>query len=365
MLINFISEDVTPIKRVTTNEYYSPCPICGGKDRFRIWLDTNRYWCRQCQIKGDVIQYLRDIRGLSFHEASDIAGQSRITPINNVPANAQQNQLRQQEAEKQLSNQWIGQAESFLESCQFANNEILDWLINERGFSANTIKQYGIVYNPQNLFLNRKNWGLKGNKKLWVPTGIVLPVRDFERRLVRLRIRRFGEHPKYVLVAGSQTIPMFISIPIHTVIIVESELDAILLKQELGSTASVLALGTNSIKPTKEQVSMLRRVEFLFISLDTEVNQQTINQRGWWLKTFPQARWLPPVRGKDITEMFLSGIDLREWFHQGISLFYSPEQSNWFEMIEERMAILEYEAGFSRQQVEERIRKEISIQKHV
>ncbi|MGQ9689401.1 MAG: CHC2 zinc finger domain-containing protein, partial [Desulfobaccales bacterium] len=54
-------------------EYAGPCPFCrDGKDRFRVWPEQGeggRWWCRQCGKSGDVIQYLRDIRGLSFREA--------------------------------------------------------------------------------------------------------------------------------------------------------------------------------------------------------------------------------------------------------------------------------------------------------
>ncbi len=50
-------------------EYHGPCPWCGGTDRFIVWAQNDRYWCRQCQKKGDAIQLLRDYHGFSFKKA--------------------------------------------------------------------------------------------------------------------------------------------------------------------------------------------------------------------------------------------------------------------------------------------------------
>lgn len=65
--------ELTP-KRSRSGEYAGPCPFCGGEDRFLVWLESDRYWCRRCQKKGDSIQFLRDYKGLSFHEAARLVG---------------------------------------------------------------------------------------------------------------------------------------------------------------------------------------------------------------------------------------------------------------------------------------------------
>lgn len=45
-------------RRVGREEWSSPCPFCGGKDRFRMFLANSksgdRYWCRVCGKKGFV-----------------------------------------------------------------------------------------------------------------------------------------------------------------------------------------------------------------------------------------------------------------------------------------------------------------------
>jgi hypothetical protein len=75
-LLAVIQQD-TPLKRVAATgggEYAGACPWCAGTDRFRVWPARGRYWCRQCLRRGDLIQYLRDYRGLSFQEAARLAG---------------------------------------------------------------------------------------------------------------------------------------------------------------------------------------------------------------------------------------------------------------------------------------------------
>ncbi len=54
-------------------EYHSPCPGCGGTDRFCVWPEQKEggtYYCRQCDKAGDLIQFLMDFDNLSFTEAA-------------------------------------------------------------------------------------------------------------------------------------------------------------------------------------------------------------------------------------------------------------------------------------------------------
>jgi len=71
--------NITIKREATTNggEYSSACPDCGGDDRFRIWPnegENGRFWCRQCDRHGDLIDFLQWTRGISFKEAAKIAG---------------------------------------------------------------------------------------------------------------------------------------------------------------------------------------------------------------------------------------------------------------------------------------------------
>ncbi len=77
MILSLASEvGLYPKMVANTNggEYHSPCPRCGGRDRFIIWNAIDRYLCRQCEAKGDAIQFCRDFLNMSFKQACDRIG---------------------------------------------------------------------------------------------------------------------------------------------------------------------------------------------------------------------------------------------------------------------------------------------------
>lgn len=81
MLIDNLTSRGFVVKKKTAKESCSPCPFCGGVDRFAIFLEENRYWCRQCGKRGDEIQLIMDLDGLTFPEAKAKLGQ----PLNAKP----------------------------------------------------------------------------------------------------------------------------------------------------------------------------------------------------------------------------------------------------------------------------------------
>jgi len=74
-LINSLEKNGHVLTKKTATEYATQCPKCGGVDRFCVFTDSNKYWCRQCNIKGDEIQYYRDFHGMTFKQAAEAAGQ--------------------------------------------------------------------------------------------------------------------------------------------------------------------------------------------------------------------------------------------------------------------------------------------------
>ena len=102
-ILELAGQDIELKRVASTNggEYAGPCPGCGGNDRFRVWQETGRYWCRQCARSGDCIQYLRDFRGCSFRDAARIAGKD-LRP----PPPAQQAHRRALEAARHAYQDW-------------------------------------------------------------------------------------------------------------------------------------------------------------------------------------------------------------------------------------------------------------------
>ena len=66
-ILDQLQADAITVKKVSSTkggEYASPCPWCGGTDRFIIWPGQGRYFCRMCGKKGDFIQYLIEFDAL-------------------------------------------------------------------------------------------------------------------------------------------------------------------------------------------------------------------------------------------------------------------------------------------------------------
>ncbi|PKN88851.1 MAG: hypothetical protein CVU51_02965 [Deltaproteobacteria bacterium HGW-Deltaproteobacteria-1] len=80
-----IVESVTNLKKVGRThggECAGPCPFCGGRDRFRVWPEQCRFWCRGCGASGDSIDFVMKLNHLSFKEALVYLG---IRPGRPVP----------------------------------------------------------------------------------------------------------------------------------------------------------------------------------------------------------------------------------------------------------------------------------------
>ncbi|MFH2119845.1 MAG: toprim domain-containing protein [Pseudomonadota bacterium] len=101
-------------------------------------------------------------------------------------------------------------------------------------------------------------------------------------------------------------------------VIVESELDGLLLNQEVGDLAGVVTMGTAQAKPDMITHEGLTVAAVILVSLDTD---DAGAKAAWsfWLATYGKRakRW-PSVKGKDASDARLNGLDLRAWITTGI-----------------------------------------------
>ena len=102
------------------------------------------------------------------------------------------------------------------------------------------------------------------------------------------------------------------------VVIVESELDGLLLSQEAGDLAGLVALGTATAKPDRITHELLTTAAVILVSLDGD---EAGAKAAWsfWLDTYggKVRRW-PCIGGKDQSEARLNGLDLRSWVVAGL-----------------------------------------------
>lgn len=202
--------------------------------------------------------------------------------------------------------------------------ELLAWLRLERGITQETAERFKLGWIDHNCFRAKEEWGLTDGKKLFIPSGLVIPWQE-----KRLRIRRDdpGEYngkanSRYYNVKGSQLDPMTIGTPGEkTAVILESELDAMLLAQEIKRDLYIVAMGSTSYRPDEALLNDLLSCPAVLVCLDTD--QPGAKAAAWWLENVPGAcRTLTPTAyGKDITEAFLNGLDLNEWLSVFVEKF--------------------------------------------
>ncbi len=311
-------------------EYAGPCPFCGGNDRFLTWPNdgkTGRFWCRQCHRSGDGLELLRELQGLSFLQAVDAWG---LTP-EDFPRTGRKRESRTwkpKEPDKdRIPKEWAEQATLFLEECEFQlikNQEVKEWL-KSRGLKPETIRAARLGWNPKDEYHTRILWGLEPAtdetgkiKRTYLKAGLVIPhIKD--GKIVGLKIRKaiHGTGGKYTHVAGSDASPMVWGLEKKTLVIVESELDGILLNQETGDLVGVVALGSAQARPDAEAHRALKEASLILVALDSD-DAGAKEAWQWWTRQYNNVKQWPVVMGKDPSEAFQNGLNLRTWIMAGL-----------------------------------------------
>ncbi len=324
-ILDLLEQDnFDPKRKASTNggEYASRCPWCDGQYRFRIWPEQDRFWCRRCNRKGDGIQYLRDYRNLTFAEACDLMGREPGPRLVNHQAKKPEWQPTHAEEPSSLWQECMGKftlwAANNLSSDP--NGPVTRFLREEKHLRDETSQAFLIGWNPRDFEIPNVRLGLENcdRDSVWMPAGLVIPYAD-GGGLYRVRIRRFKGKPRYYIVKGSSTVPMLIDGREGVTIVVESELDALLLHQECGDLASVIAMGTSSKRPDIRIHQFLNESKIILLSLDADdAGAQQYWQ--WWRVHFPNAKRWPVIDGKDPGEAVKNGLDLRSWVSTGIGV---------------------------------------------
>jgi len=328
-------------------ELSGPCPFCGeGEDRLRVWPNHprgvgGRFWCRRCRLSGDAVSYLQRQRGMDYRAACDY--------LETTPASVQKcrRQARRQRGSRgRPRTAWQEGASELLANAvdqlwqTTAGAVVLGWLARERGLRESTVRSARLGYLHRDLYRDRDAWGLPRKldrrtgerKKLWIPPGLVIPL-HVDDALVRVRIRltrrarrprwlpRGQVLPKYRTLDGSQAdVPLLLGVePGRPTVIVESDLDALLLHQEAGDLVGVVALGSAAYRPPEVE-QLYRRRDPILVSLDGDGPGDEAARRNWVGCYGNGILWsLPAGYGKDPTEAWVAGLDLRSWAEEGVA----------------------------------------------
>jgi hypothetical protein len=345
-------------------EWHSPCPVCGGEDRFHVWPNQNggetaqragvsgTWWCRSCDQTGDVIEFLKFAEGLEFTAACkelriELAEQTRRFRPLRQPKPVQQ-QWRPTEWKIPLE-KWREQATKF---ALFAHGQIgghakiLAYLAG-RGLPLAAVERFRLGYLEGEdktgtcLYRARAAFGLQDKKNadgtkrrsvLWIPRCLTIPLwQGDEVHRIRLRRRkddlREGDD-KYLLLEGSGQAPMVlppagITPDMAVWVVVEAELDAMAVHYACGGKIGVIAVLTNRGKPDAAAHKLLSRSPQILVALDFDPPGKKGERPGyqgwqWWQGQYAQARRWPVPAGKDPGEAVAKGVDLAAWINAAL-----------------------------------------------
>jgi hypothetical protein len=325
--------ELTYIK--SSGSYDSPCPICGGDDRFGYTPDPRNhpgaaakgglFNCRQCHFRGTGAMLLDHLKnGRTFLP--------KITTTQNQPKPCTPHQFKAPEVP------WQRSFSSFLSTFSLSLTENSAQPLIERGISLATAQRYCIIPITQSF---RHPAGLVAQGTHAADTGqatfaetygpgIIIPARR-NNTLFKVEVRNFDPHGakgKYANISGSSSHPMIFpdqTTNSGTFIIVESLLDGYMLNSQVPDLVTPIALSSTNTSLDQEVVTTLEQAKNILICLDNDKagldKSRQINEQ------FPKSTIIIPPYGKDPGEFFQRGGDLREWLEQELNGTGQSDQS--------------------------------------
>lgn len=296
-------------------EYAGKCPFCGGQDRFRVQPERRQWWCRQCSPDNrwqDVIAYIMRRDQVDFREAVSQLSNGDLSSSFKSAESVTPAVLEQTAEWRALANEVATRCATLLWADTRASRGVLTWL-KRRGLNEATLRAWQIGYNPV-----RQN--LAG---LWVEAGITLPyyvrgqIQAINVRRSDVALKQNPHKAKYVMVKGSQRALFGADHLMRRpdVVISEGEFDALLVWQEAGDFVDVLTMGAAGKMPNDLSLVYLLPAERFFIATDNDPAGDAAAAK-WLHLVGERGRRCRVPQGKDVTEYWQSGANVRQWVHE-------------------------------------------------
>lgn len=323
-------------------EYAGPCPMCGGRDRFRVHPkgpDGGRWYCRQCGGGKwhDAIDLVQRLKQVDFAEAVTLLT-GGLPELASAPRHAAPEAVTESIAAP--GETWQAGARAF---CDEARQRLWSEAgasalagLRARGLTDETIQAAGLGYNDHDRRDARAAWGLpdeltdKGKPKaVWLPRGVVIPW-QIGGDLWRVNIRRPAEDlardrergldpAKYIGPAGSSN-GLYNADALRAgfpAVLVEGEIDALTIAQHGAGLAVAVATGSTHGARRTRWLARLAVASSVLVCYDADSAGD--GAAAYWLGALPGARrWRP--YWQDANAMAQDGADLRHWLALGLGL---------------------------------------------
>lgn len=318
----------------------SACPLHKGNNptAFHIYRGGDgiqRWHCfTGCNKGGDAITFYMMWQGVDFTTAvRELEAWSSGTPAIATGSTAPAQMPDERAAP---SNRWQQRCQDFLRYCQdelWQNEDALTYLTRMRGLNTETIGSWGLGYNPRDVWDQEAEYELTDGKRVWLPQGIVIPGWRHDA-LWYVKVRRpIGDdmvacgfvpnrpdllpNVKYASVRGGRQVAFGEThlARRHTLVLVEGEFDAMLLRQACGSMADVMTLGGAAARLTTSDLMTLATYKRIIAAHDND--QAGERARAMLAQLSDRITDWPPTE-KDITAMWRTGGDLQlRWWLAG------------------------------------------------
>jgi hypothetical protein len=311
----------------------SRCPLHGGDNpgAFRLYAGGTRWHCftrcPQGENDGDLAGFYMRWKRVSYPQAVEALGlpprRGAAPAASAAPPPPQPDPAWQPRAAA-----FIDYAEAQLHApCGRAARAYLQ---AERGLRPETWEIFRLGFNPTTVYDDPARWGLAGDKKLWLPRGIVIPSfcqtapGRIETRGIKIRrplpgdllAEYMGEDRsvpgcKFSSARGSQAAvfgaEFWLGFPV--LLLVEGEFDAVLTWQLAHDLCDIATLGSASNRPGLGGLVELTHYRAVLSVYDDDPAGDQARQA---LARFARIRHVRPP-AHDLTETWREGKDLRAW----------------------------------------------------
>jgi len=316
--------DGSNLKKVASTgggELAGPCPICGGRDRFRVQPANNIWLCRHCTDGKwkDPIDFVAISEGITLGEAMKklAAGMPQVKYESKKPAEEPEYTRSMPPLEA-----WQARAREAVDQCHdrlyTAQGEQALKYLHWRGLKDHIIRRYKLGYST----------GKEKIKGLYIYHGITIPC-EIAGDLWYVNVRLSKDDPryedgKYRMVMGSKRKAIFNADRLEfadTCLITEGEFNAMIGEQELNTIIPVASVGSATHTPELVQWGPYFINKKLILAAyddDKEGVRGSLNLRESFGERVKLTA-LPP--GKDLNDFYREGGDLFEWIDEYLQMW--------------------------------------------